>query len=236
LTDARGWTAPFLPLAGLALLGAWLLWRLVPPDTPHASSLDSMRGRFGLVLRHPAALAGLAVSVLATAGNESVNIIYGAWMESSFGLNVIALGGATAVIGLAELGGEGAVAAVADRLGKKRMIGFGLGLNALAAVGLLLASQSLTGSLIGLFFYYISFEIVIVGSIPLMSQLLPSARATLLASNVAAISLGRALGAAVGPTLFARGLLGNTTTAAVLDLIALALLLTLVQVDEKSGS
>ncbi|MFP3854087.1 MAG: MFS transporter [Anaerolineales bacterium] len=236
LIEARGWTSPFLPLAALAVVGAWLLWRMIPADSVDLAKAGSLGGRFGMLMRQPAALAGLAVSVAATAGNETVNIIYGAWMESSFGLNVAALGGATAIIGIAELSGEGAVAAVADRLGKKRLIGLGLALNALAALLLPVASASLAGSLIGLFFYFISFEIIIVGSIPLMTQLLPSARATLMASNVAAISLGRALGAAIGPTLFSIGLLANAGTAAALDIIALILLAKLVHVDERATS
>jgi predicted MFS family arabinose efflux permease len=234
MIDSRGWTSPFLPLAALSLLSAWGLWRLIPADVPHKDQQSGMVSRFKQVIRHPAALAGLGVSVLATAGNESVFIIYGAWMESSFGLSVAALGGATAIIGLAELSGEGAVAAFADRLGKKRMIGLGLAMNALAALGLLWARQSLATSLAGLFLYFISFEIIIVGSIPLMSQLLPSARATLLASNVAAISLGRALGAAAGPSLFARGLLANIAVATSLDILALILLFSLVRLPSES--
>jgi predicted MFS family arabinose efflux permease len=236
LIEARGWTAPFLPLAALALLSAGVIWHLIPVQDQTRAVPTGMGAQFLQVLRHPSALAGLSVSALATAGNETVNIIYGAWMESSFGLTVAALGGATIIIGIAELSGEGAVAALADRLGKKRVIALGLGFNVVAALILLWGQHSLSSSLLGLFLYFISFEIIIVGSLPLMSQLMPSARATLLAFNVAAISLGRAVGAALGPWLFASGLLANVLIACVMDLVALGLLIRLVHLAEESSN
>ena len=51
--------------------------------------------------------------------------IFGVWLEDSFDLQIAALGAASAVIGLSELGGEGLVAAFVDRLGKPRAIGLG---------------------------------------------------------------------------------------------------------------
>lgn len=231
--DRRGWASPFPWLAALAFGGALVLWRLVPSDRPAREHVPSIRRNFGLLVRHPATLAGLSVGLLSTAGNEAVNIMYGAWMEQSFGLKVAALGAATAVIGAAELSGEGTVAAISDRLGKRRVVGLAIGANAIASFALLGLSGSLAGALVGLFLFYISFEVIIVGSIPLMTQVLPAARATVMASNVAALSLGRALGAAAGPTLFSWGLFGNVTAAAVLDIIALIILFGFVHVEEE---
>ncbi|HSG45155.1 MAG TPA: hypothetical protein VLA72_18570, partial [Anaerolineales bacterium] len=51
------------------------------------------------------------------------------------------------------------------------------------------------GALLGLFLFYITFEYSIVSHIPLMTEVLPKNRATLLSFNVAGHSLGRALGA-----------------------------------------
>ncbi|MGA9532026.1 MAG: MFS transporter [Anaerolineales bacterium] len=232
----HGWASPFPWLAALAIGGALVLWRLVPSDRPMAGHPHSIRRNFGLLVRHPATIAGLSVGLLSSAGNETVNIMYGAWMEQSFGLKVAALGAATAVLGVAELTGEGTVAAVSDRLGKRRIVGLALGFNAIACFALLGLSSTLTGALIGLFLFYISFEVIIVGSIPLMTQVLPAARATVMATNVAAISLGRALGAAAGPSLFSFGLTGNTTAAAALDVIALIALFGFVHVDEEVGA
>jgi predicted MFS family arabinose efflux permease len=53
--------------------------------------------------------------------------------------------------------------------------------------------------------FYLTFEFTIVSSLPLMSEILPSARATLLAANMALISLGRAAGAWLAPRFFGLG-------------------------------
>ena len=127
--------------------------------------------------------------------------IFGVWLEDSFDLQIAALGAASAVIGLSELGGEGLVAAFVDRLGKPRAIGLGLAANCLAALALLFLGRTQAGALVGLFFFYITFEFTLVSIIPLMTELLPSARATLMAFNMAALSLGRALGDLLAPRL-----------------------------------
>jgi predicted MFS family arabinose efflux permease len=157
------------------------------------------------VLTSIPALAGLAVGLFSSAANEVVNLIFGVWLEQSFALQITALGAASAVIGLSELGGEGLVAAFVDRLGKPRAVALGLAVNCLAALTLPLVSRTEAGALAGLFFFYISFEFTLVSSIPLMTELVPSARATLMAFNVAALSLGRALGDLLGPRLYGLG-------------------------------
>jgi hypothetical protein len=64
----------------------------------------------------------------------------------------------------------------------------------LAALALYFLGRTEAGALVGLFFFYITFEFTLVSIIPLMTELLPAARATLMAFNVAALSFGRALG------------------------------------------
>ena len=52
--------------------------------------------------------------------------MFGSWIEHSFAIQIAALGLASAVIGIAELCGEGLVAAFVDRLGKRRALMLGL--------------------------------------------------------------------------------------------------------------
>jgi predicted MFS family arabinose efflux permease len=92
-----------------------------------------------------------------------------------------------------------------------------------------LLAGSLGAGLLGLFAFYLSFEATIVGSLPLMSEQVPQARATLLATNIAGLSLGRSVGALAGAPLFALGMQANATAAAALNLLALGLLLSLVK-------
>lgn len=228
LIAAWGWQAPFPVLAILAALGGLWLWQALPKDKSRIASL-SLRGGLNAILNRRSALAGLGVSLLISAANEMVSIVYGLWFEDAFGLTIVALGAATAVIGLAELGGEGLVAGVADRLGKKRSVAIGISLTALASLALPILGSTLTGALFTLFFLYLCFEFTIVSSLPLMTEQVTTARSTLMATNVAALSLGRSLGALAGGPLFAVGLAANGFVAALLNLIALTLLLALVR-------
>jgi predicted MFS family arabinose efflux permease len=124
------------------------------------------------------------------------------------------------VIGISELSAEGLVAGFVDRIGKPRAIAVGLVVNSLAALVLPYIGRNEAGALAGLFFFYLSFEFSIVSCIPLMTELLPSARATLMACNVAAMSLGRAIGAFVAPRLYGMGFLPVVLGAVVFNLLA----------------
>jgi predicted MFS family arabinose efflux permease len=125
------------------------------------------------------------------------------------------------VIGLSELGGEGLTAVLVDRLGKPRAVMLGLAMNCLAAFALPLVGRSLLGALAGLFFFYISFEFTIVSSIPMMSEIVPSARATMMSTSAAALSLGRALGALLATPLYALGFWGSCMAAVAFNILAL---------------
>ncbi len=229
LIGAAGWVAPFPALAACAAVGALWIWIGLRPNSSSAVSRAPVTKGFSAILARKSALAGIAVGVLISAGNETINIVYGLWMEQGFGLRIAALGAATAVIGLAELGGEGLVAGLADRIGKRRLVAVGIVVSTGTALALPLLGGSLAGGLFGLFAFYLSFEATIVSTLPLMSEQVPQARATLLATNLAGLSLGRGLGALTGAPLFSLGIQANGAAAAALNLIALGLLLGLVK-------
>ncbi len=219
-----GLRSPFPFMAALGLVMGYVLWRVLPADSQHASNRPSFVASVRIILAHPSALAGLAVGVLIVLANELIFIVYGDWMERSFHLNVSALGVASMVIGFAELGGESLVAGLADRLGKKRAVGVGIVLNALVCLALGSLGQNLIAALIGLFLFSITFEFTIVSAIPLMTELVPGARATLMAGNIAAAMLGRALGDLIGPLIFTGSLLANGVAAAALNVAAVVVL------------
>ena len=81
------------------------------------------------------------MSLALTAANESVNLVFGVWLEGSFGLKLAALGAASAVLGVSELGGEGLSTWLVDRLGKEWSIRAGLLVNSLAAVALVFSGR-----------------------------------------------------------------------------------------------
>jgi len=200
----RGWMAPFPLLTLLGLLTIAALVVMLPKESRQQNS-NRLWVNFRTVLTHVPALAGLSIGLWASTANEVVNLIFGVWLEDAFGLQIAALGAASAVIGISELGGEGLVAAFADRLGKPRAVGLGLMANSLAALALPFLGRTTVGALVGLFLFYITFEFTLVSVIPMMTEVLPEARATLMAFNVAGLSFGRALGAPLAPWLYGFG-------------------------------
>ena len=230
-----GWQGPFpvLTLLGLVTL-AGLAW-VLPRDPGPVEDQPGMWRNLHAVLTSLPALTGLGMGFLMSAANEIVNLVFGVWMEDSFGLKIAALGAASAVIGLSELGGEGLTATLVDRLGKPRAVALGLAVNCLAALALPLVGRSLPGALAGLFFFYISFEFTIVSSIPMMSEIVPSARATMMSTSGAAFSLGRALGALLATPLYLLGFWGSCLAAVVFNLMALVALNHLRKRLEKRG-
>lgn len=232
LIDRRGWLAPFPFLAVLGLLGFALLAWVLPGDSPAAQGQPGLGENLRRVLSHAPALTGLLMGLFISVANEAVNLVFGVWMEDSFGLRIAALGAASAVIGFSELGGESLAAGLTDRLGKPRALTLGLIANSLAALALPFLGSWLAGAIAGLFLFYITFEFTLVSSIPLMTEVFPPARATLMAANVAALSLGRALGAALASPLYTFGqarpglpaLLPGAAAAILFNLLALAVL------------
>jgi predicted MFS family arabinose efflux permease len=197
-----GWSAPFPLLTVLGLFMFLVIWRIVPREDPHHTLTNNSREGCRAVFTSIPALAGISIVMFASAGNELVNVIFGVWLEDSFGLKIAALAGASAVIGLSELSGEGLVAFTTDRFGKPLALTIGLVGNALASILLPFIGQTQVGALIGLFLFYITFEYIMVSHIPLMTELVPSARATALSLNVTGHSIGRALGAFLAAIIY----------------------------------
>jgi predicted MFS family arabinose efflux permease len=211
-------------LSALGLLALAALSLLLPKDEKPAADRLGMWKNFRTVFVYPPALAGLAMGFLISAANEVVNLVFGVWMEDAFGLKIAALGAASAVIGLSELGGESLVSLLTDRLGKERAVGAGIALNSLAALALPFLGREFLGALVGLFLFYITFEFTLVSAIPLMSEILPPARATLMSLNLAGHTLGRALGSLLASSIYAFGILSSGLAAAGFNLLALAAL------------
>ena len=218
-----GWNAPFPLLAALGLGMFIVIWRVMPRKDPlHTQSTTTSATNVRAVLTNLPALAGISIAMWATASNELVNLIFGVWLEDSFGLKIAALAGASAVIGLSELSGEGLVALTTDRLGKPRALVLGLIGNILAALLLPIVGRTEIGALVGLFLFYITFEYVLVSHIPLMTEVMPNARATLLSFNVMGHSFGRAIGALIAVFIYERfGFMPVTLIAILFNLFAL---------------
>lgn len=212
-----GWQSPFWLLGGIVAVGATFVGRLLDRDTGDVHG-DGGRLRFD----RPSGALLIAAGLYAMAA-QLMFVVLGAWLEDSFGLSLIEVGGIAVLIGVAELAGEGATAGFADQLGKRRSVMAGI---AIAAGGFALFA-SVHGSLIGgvgaAMIAYFGFELAIVSGVPYASEIHPHARARFLAWMVVGWAVGRTLGSALGPRLYlGAGIVAAALAAAALNLLAVA--------------
>lgn len=190
-----GWSAPYPLLTALGLGMFAVIWWMIPHEDPHHTPAANPWSNLRPVLMNGSALAGISIGLWASAANEMVNLIFGVWLEDKFALKIAALSAASAVIGISELSGESLVALFTDRLGKPRALALGLIASAVSSLALPFLGRSEVGALVGLFFFYITFEFVMVSQIPMMTEVMPGARATLMSFNLTGQSIGRGIGA-----------------------------------------
>jgi predicted MFS family arabinose efflux permease len=219
-----GLLTPFLILSILGIISILIILYLIPPDEVKLAANPSILKNISGVLSTRSALAGLIVMLMICLANQAVVVVFGVWLNYSFGLQAAALGGASAVIGLAELVGEGGVSAIADRVNKSRAVLLGLISNALASVLLPVIGGTTWGAYLGLFLYFLTFEFTIVCLIPVMTGVMPSYRGTVMALLIASANIGRGLGSLVAAPLYMRGFWVNTLFAALVTLLAIILL------------
>ena len=222
LIDGFGWEAPFWlvgVLFGITMLAAPVLLEAdIPQDHSERSRLSLDHTRWALLI----------AAALFSFSAETTFIVFGAWLEGGFGLSLAALGLASTMIALAEMTGEGAVLAFADRVGKLRMVAWGLGASAVGYATLAPASTSLPLGLAALAATFVAFEITIVSTIPLASEVAPGARSRYLALLMVALGIGRSIGDLVGPALFTwQGIPANALVSAAGAVAALAVILTI---------
>jgi predicted MFS family arabinose efflux permease len=224
----NGWMAPFPLIAFLGAVSfiilAWMLPKDPPPNVENPGFLRNLHQ----VFTYPPAIAALVMAGLYTAANETVTLVYGVWVEQAFSLSIASLITTIVAIGVSELGGEILVTIFTDRIGKRKALAIGIVGNCIATLTLPIFGRWQAGALIGLFLFYLTFEFTIVSGIPLMSEIMPSARATMLASHMAILAIGRAVGDLVAPTLFTQsiipGIAANAAGAILFNLLALVAL------------
>lgn len=218
------WQAPFSILTALGILSVVIILVAIRQDHPTQEESDARQSILE-VLRYRPAIFALLMTASFVCANALVTVIYGVWIEDSFNLEIAAIGVAAAVIGVSELSGEALVGWLADHLGKTKSIILGLVLNCLWVAALPVVGHSVTGVMVWLFVFFFTFEIAMVSTIPLMSEIIPTARATMLSLFFSFASLGWAMGAFLGPRFYT---LGGFITAAIaaagFNLLALVLI------------
>ena len=209
LIEHFGWRAPWAALIALGLVGLALTRAGLPPaprSGPRPGGrplLTSIVATWRDLLRRPSVIVLLMTSLLLTLAIEIPFIVYGAWLETAFGLSLSALGLASTVVGLAEATAELSATVITDRLGKKRSVLVGL-LSLAASLMALpwLSRLGLVGALSGVILMMLSFEFGLVSLLPLATELAPEARASLFSLNAMSMSFSRVLAALIGGWLW----------------------------------
>jgi len=228
LIDRLGWRSPFFLLGVAGLVGAASIVMLFPRgrhQPQHSGVVVGLLQAWRHLAGESAALWVLVSSVLVSAANLTLFVVYGAWMEQSFGLSIVALGTTGLLIGISELLGEGLTAFIADRMGLKQALIAGSAFLAVSYCLLPWGGQSLSIALAGLFVVFICYEFVVVTAVTLATELLPDARATMISALIVASSVGRAVGTAGGVLVWQKGgLIAMSAVAAVVTALGLVCL------------
>ena len=208
LISRFGWRAPFFVLGVAGVLAVFVLALLIPSNEDRSRGATSplkMHRAWRRMVGNKSALGLLGFAFFVSMANDNFFVVYGAWLEGSFGLNIVAVGVATTVIGVAELVGEGLTAALSDRIGLHRAVLIGLSLSILSYIALPWSSCALPWALTALFFVFLTLEFSIVTTLSLCTEILPEARATMMAGYLSAAGIGRVVGALMGGPLWMAG-------------------------------
>jgi predicted MFS family arabinose efflux permease len=154
--------------------------------------------------------------------NDTLFVVYGAWLERDFHLPLTGLGGASVMIGAGELVGEALVALLADRMGLARAAVGGVALTAATYLVMPLVTHTLPLAFAALFVIFLVFEFTVVTAVGLITEVLPDARGTMMGALSATSSTGRVLGALTGGYVWLWGGLAATgCVAGLLSVLAL---------------
>ena len=224
LIDRFGLLSPFLLMIVLGMLALLVVFLVFPADSLDHKNQNGILSNLKFVISTKSVIAGLGVTLLITTAHQLVNGVFSVWLAESFGLQIMALGGASAVIGLAELTGEGGVSLIADRISIKKAVLLGLIGSVLTSLILPHLGGSTWTAFLGLFLFYLTFEFTLVSLVPLMAGVLSGARATVMALTITSANLGLGLGSLFIAPLFLVGFGMNALVAAAVNLLAVLFL------------
>jgi predicted MFS family arabinose efflux permease len=218
----QGWSSPFLWFGVGGIVAAVMLMRVLP-SARHGGAHKTITVNYTwhMLRKHPIIWAAALFLFLPLIAQEALFIVYGEWMETTFDLSLTGLGLATTLIGIAEMGGEATAGLSVDRFGKRPVVILSAVLTALAFFAIPFSTGSLATAMAALVALFFFFEIAVVGSIPLLTELVPEARGAVMSMGFGAMAAGRTVGSLIGPAIWARyGLIGNAILSAVVMLMA----------------
>jgi predicted MFS family arabinose efflux permease len=206
LIENWSWEAPFWALGSLGALSIGVAMLYLDRH-------DRVTNRVAMAPDSPGRQLWLLLTTVTLLGfaHEGILVTIGGWLEGSFGMTLLALGGVGTLLGVSELVGEGAMVAFTDRLGKRNALALGLGVASAALFALTAVSGVLVPALATLMVTTVALEFGIISTIPLVTELRPRSRTRILALSVIASGVGRIASDLVSPRVFVVGGMARVT-------------------------
>jgi predicted MFS family arabinose efflux permease len=225
--QAFSFQTPFLVIGIMAAACFALIFRLMPEDRPPAGNAGKKTGQLLVnwqqIMKNRQVLGMLSFAFFMALGSDILFVVYGAWLEQSYGLSLAAIGMGTILIGMAEVAGEAITAFFSDRIGLLRTVFIGMILTAGAYFLLPVLDRGVPYVLGGLFLVFLCFEFTIVTAMSLATELIPELRASTLSAFYAVGGMGRVVGAFCGGLIWSKtGIFHISVIAGVCTLAALA--------------
>ncbi|WP_299983131.1 MFS transporter [Desulfobacula sp.] len=223
------WHTPFFIISGFSLVCFFIILKIMPKDkknTIPSEDRTPMMSNWKTIIKDRKVLSILSFVFFMSLANDNLFVIYGAWLEQSYNLSLVAIGFGTILIGLSEILGEGCTVFFSDRIGLKKSIVIGVSLCTGAYFLLPVLDIGLSYVLAGLFLVFFTFEFTIVTSMSLSTELVPELRASTMSAFFAVAGIGRVAGAFLGGIIWSNfGLLpiclisGFCTFAALISIL-----------------
>jgi DHA1 family inner membrane transport protein len=202
IIERFSWQTPFWILGILSIVCFGLILKLMPKDPPREKeskkTSPSFLANWKTIIKNREVLGILSFAFFMALASDNLFVIYGAWLEQSYGLGLAAIGFSTILIGISEILGEGMTALFSDRIGLKRSILLGLSLCGGAYFLLPALDIGLSFVLAGLFLIFFFFEFTYVTAMSLTTELVPELRASTMSAFYAIGGIGRVIGAFSG--------------------------------------
>lgn len=201
------WWAPFVLMGMVAIIGLLMTLRFaITKNTTVSTALKRLDwSGMGMVLRTRPALLLLVYGALISFAHQMMILTYAPYMVQTFGMTPEQLGLASIVLGVADVIAELLIIVLVDRVGKRRAVLVSTTLYVVAFLLLIAWAGELSTLLAGLFLVSITFEFALVASLPIASELVPPARATMMGFVVFVHSFGRIVASLIALPLFSAG-------------------------------
>lgn len=224
LIDWVGWRAPFFVLAA-GLIVAWFVFGNLPPTersatvrpaAPVLGVAQRVHQFFTFASNRRSAWGAIFAGALVNFGVLHIFTVYGVWLADGYGLQAGQLGTVALVFGGVDLCGSVLVSLVADRLGKRRSVLFGLAGCLALFILLPVLDRSLVWVVAALALSRFFFEFGTVSHMSLVSEQVPSQRGKVVTLSFATGVVGGALSGFTGPLAYAEyGVAGLAPVGAV---------------------